>query len=131
MNKQQPLRRGFLALGAGAVAGLVAAQRALSAAGPESLPQSGQAPAEQGKEMPKHEVRSGVVIAYEDQWFGPPWQDGEPIVLLHGVAESHVAWQQWIPVLSGQFRVLRPDLPGFGQSPLPATTAPPSRSRAT
>jgi 3-oxoadipate enol-lactonase len=46
---------------------------------------------------------------------------GEPIVLLHGVAESHVAWQQWLPVLSGRFRVIRPDLPGFGQSPLSAS----------
>jgi len=120
MNNQRPLRRGVLALGASAVAGLVAAPNALNAAGPDSLHQSGQAPAEQGRKMPKHEVRSGVVIAYEDQWFGPPWQDGEPIVLLHGVAESHVAWQQWVPILSNQFRVLRPDLPGFGQSPLPA-----------
>jgi pimeloyl-ACP methyl ester carboxylesterase len=71
--------------------------------------------------LPKREVRPGVVIAYDDQWFGAPWQDGEPIVLLHGVAESHVAWQQWIPVLSGRFRVIRPDLPGFGQSPLPVS----------
>jgi 3-oxoadipate enol-lactonase len=68
-----------------------------------------------------HESHSGVVIAYQDQWFGSPWADGEPIVLLHGVAESHVAWQQWVPVLSGRFRVIRPDLPGFGQSPLPAS----------
>jgi len=75
---------------------------------------------ERGADMRKHEVRGGVVIACEDQWFGPPWQDGEPIVLVHGVAESHVAWQQWVPVLSGQFRVLRPDLPGFGQSTMPA-----------
>ncbi len=31
-----------------------------------------------------------------------------------------MAWQQWVPVLSPSLRVLRPDLPGFGQSPLPA-----------
>jgi 3-oxoadipate enol-lactonase len=67
------------------------------------------------------QVRSGVVIACEDQWFGAPWQDGEPILLLHGVAESHVSWQQWVPLLAGQFRTLRPDLPGFGQSPFPAS----------
>jgi 3-oxoadipate enol-lactonase len=121
MNIQQPLRRGFLALGSGAIAGFVAAPRALNAAVSDSQPHhSAQGAAKQGEEMLKHEVRPGVVIAYEDQWFGPPWQDGEPIVLLHGVAESHVSWQQWIPVLSPRFRVLRPDLPGFGQSPLPA-----------
>lgn len=71
--------------------------------------------------MQKHQTRSGVIIAYEDEWFGAPWQNGEPIVLLHGVAESRVAWQQWVPVLSGRFRVIRPDLPGFGQSPLPVS----------
>jgi 3-oxoadipate enol-lactonase len=71
--------------------------------------------------MPKQEVGSGVVIAFEDQWFGPPWQQGEPIVLLHGVAESHVSWQQWVPLITGQFRTIRPDLPGFGQSPFPAS----------
>jgi 3-oxoadipate enol-lactonase len=76
---------------------------------------------EEDEEMPQHEVRSGVVIAYEDQWLGAPWQDGEPIVLLHGVAESLVAWQQWVPVLAGRFRTLRPDLPGFGRSPFPAS----------
>ena len=70
--------------------------------------------------LPRAEVRPGVAIAYANDWFGPPWQDGAPILLLHGVAESHVAWQQWVPVLSPSFRVFRPDLPGFGQSPLPA-----------
>ncbi len=67
------------------------------------------------------EVRPGVVIAFANQWFGAPWQDGDPILLLHGVAESRVAWQQWVPLLSGRFRVIRPDLPGFGQSPLSAS----------
>lgn len=71
--------------------------------------------------MQRHEVRPGVVIAYEDEWFGAPWLDGEPIVLLHGVAESSIAWQQWVPVLSSRFRVIRPDLPGFGLSPLPVS----------
>jgi 3-oxoadipate enol-lactonase len=127
MNTQQSSRRGVLAFGSGAIAGLAAATGPLKAATrlPESpLRQSAQAirvAAELDGAMPKQEARPGVVIAYEDQWFGAPWQVGEPIVLLHGVAESHVAWQQWVPFLSGQFRVLRPDLPGFGQSPLPAS----------
>lgn len=121
-------RRGLLALASGAAAGLVAAPAVLRAEvrppdhGARSV-RITQAIAGQGGGMPRHEVRPGVVIAYEDQWFGAPWQDGEPILLLHGVAESHVAWQQWVPFLSGQFRVLRPDLPGFGQSPLPLSYA--------
>jgi 3-oxoadipate enol-lactonase len=112
MNSQQSIRRGLLALGSTAIAALVTAPRPLNAASPVI---------QAAADLRKQEVRPGVVIAYADQWFGAPWQDGEPIILLHGVAESHVAWQQWVPFLSGQFRVLRPDLPGFGQSPLPAS----------
>jgi 3-oxoadipate enol-lactonase len=110
MTVQQPLRRTLLAAGSGAVAGLFAGPRTLQAAAnvePKAAPM-------------RQAVRPGVVIAYEDDWFGPPWTAGEPTVLLHGVGESHVAWQQWVPILSPQFRVIRPDLPGFGQSPWPA-----------
>jgi 3-oxoadipate enol-lactonase len=127
MKSKPPARRGLLVLGSGAVAGLVTVPRPLNAATrvPDSQPgrlsQIMRVAAAQDGESPKREVRPGVVVAYDDQWFGAPWGDGEPIVLLHGVAESHVAWQQWVPYLSGRFRVIRPDLPGFGQSPLPAS----------
>jgi hypothetical protein len=34
----------------------------------------------------KREARPGIVIAFDDQWFGAPWMDGEPIVLfLNGI----------------------------------------------
>jgi 3-oxoadipate enol-lactonase len=113
MFNQLTSRRVLMALGA-------------IASGPHALyamagSPSGHPPSRSQEEaMQKHEARAGVVIAYADQWFGAPWLDSEPIVLLHGVAESHVAWQQWVPVLSPKFRVIRPDLPGFGESPLPA-----------
>lgn len=64
-------------------------------------------------------VRPGVVMAYEDHYFGKPWLTPEPIVLVHGIAESSRAWTGWVPNLAGTFRVLRPDLPGFGASPVP------------
>lgn len=67
------------------------------------------------------EVRPGIRIAYQDDWFGPPWRHGQAIVLVHGVAESSVAWTQWVPQLAATLRVIRPDLPGFGASPVPAT----------
>jgi pimeloyl-ACP methyl ester carboxylesterase len=119
MNHPQPSRRGLLTIGPGVIASLVAAPASLAAV---SQPDT-QIKPEQHDEMPRLAVRPGVVIAYEDEWFGAPWQDGEPILLLHGVAESHIAWQQWVPFLSGRFRVIRPDLPGFGQSPLPPSYA--------
>jgi pimeloyl-ACP methyl ester carboxylesterase len=41
---------------------------------------------------------------------------GFPIVLLHGFCETHWIWESFRKNLSDQFRVLTPDLPGFGQS---------------
>lgn len=64
-------------------------------------------------------VRPGVEIHYEDQCFAAPWEQAEPVLLVHGVSESGVAWLQWVPDLAAQFRVIRPDLPGFGRSPAP------------
>jgi 3-oxoadipate enol-lactonase len=119
MNQPQSMRRGLLAFGTGAVASLIGAPGALHAASDQRVEPERDA-GQQAEPMAQQNVRPGVVIAYQDEWFGPQWQDGEPILLLHGVAESHLAWQQWVPVLSTRFRVIRPDLPGFGRSPLPA-----------
>jgi len=59
-------------------------------------------------------------MAYEDDWFGPPWTTPETVVLVHGNSESSRAWTQWVPHLAGKYRVVRPDLPGFGASPEPS-----------
>lgn len=69
--------------------------------------------------MREVDVRPGVRIAYEDDWFGPAWEVPEAIVCIHGAAESSQAWRQWVPVLSGRLRVIRIDLPGFGLSTAP------------
>jgi 3-oxoadipate enol-lactonase len=65
------------------------------------------------------EIRPGVMLAYEDDWFGAPWGATETVVLVHGNAESARAWFAWVPRLAARWRVIRPDLPGFGQSPAP------------
>ena len=65
------------------------------------------------------EIRPGVSIAYEDHWFGEPWTAPETVVMIHGNSESSKAWVQWVPHLSRHYRVIRPDLPGFGASPVP------------
>lgn len=52
-----------------------------------------------------------------DDWLGPPWRQSETVLLLHGIAESSRAWFAWVPHLAREFRVVRPDLPGFGRSP--------------
>lgn len=43
---------------------------------------------------------------------------GKTVVLLHGFCESHTVWNNIAERLSGHYRVLVPDLPGFGQSAL-------------
>jgi 3-oxoadipate enol-lactonase len=52
--------------------------------------------------------------------FTDPWRQSEAILLLHGNAESGVAWYGWVPVLARGHRVVRPDMRGFGAStPMP------------
>jgi pimeloyl-ACP methyl ester carboxylesterase len=46
---------------------------------------------------------------------------GFPIVLLHGFCENHHIWDGFARDLALNFRVLTPDLPGFGKSQLPVT----------
>jgi pimeloyl-ACP methyl ester carboxylesterase len=36
--------------------------------------------------------------------------------MVHGFAESGLAWNQWVPDLASDFRVYRPDIRGFGRS---------------
>ena len=69
--------------------------------------------------MRKLEIRPGVWMAYEDHWFGEPWTVPETVVMVHGNSESSHAWTCWVPHLARKYRVVRPDLPGFGESPEP------------
>jgi len=69
--------------------------------------------------MHKVEIRPGVWMAYEDDWFGAPWTVPETMVMVHGNSESSRAWTCWVPLLAGRYRVIRLDLPGFGASSEP------------
>lgn len=44
---------------------------------------------------------------------------GEPVVLLHGGHGSHQHWVRNVDVLSKYYRVLVPDIPGYGESDAP------------
>ena len=46
--------------------------------------------------------------------------DGPPTLLLHGIFDSADTWAGVTERLRGSFRVLAPDLPGFGRSDAPA-----------
>jgi pimeloyl-ACP methyl ester carboxylesterase len=45
---------------------------------------------------------------------------GTALILLHGYAETSLMWRPIIPVLAGRFTVIAPDLPGIGDSDIPA-----------
>jgi 3-oxoadipate enol-lactonase len=45
--------------------------------------------------------------------------EGPPIVMLHGLGGTSNSFQAMVTPLAG-FRIVRPDLPGAGRSPLPA-----------
>ena len=58
---------------------------------------------------------NGLNIFYRES--GP--KDGPAILLLHGYPTSSHMFRQLIPLLSDGYRVIAPDLPGFGYSDAP------------
>ncbi len=45
---------------------------------------------------------------------------GPAVILLHGYTETAHMWKPIIPLLAGKFTVIAPDLPGIGDSEIPA-----------
>jgi pimeloyl-ACP methyl ester carboxylesterase len=58
----------------------------------------------------------GFSLAYREA--GP--LNGPTLLLLHGFPTSSHMFRNLIPKLLDRYRVLAPDLPGFGQSDLPS-----------
>lgn len=56
---------------------------------------------------------------YESGNAGMPAKQGFPVVFIHGFCESSSIWKSLSEDLSEEFRIICPDLPGFGKSPLP------------
>ena len=48
---------------------------------------------------------------------------GEPVLLLHGYPQTHVAWRRIAQSLAGRHTVVIPDLPGYGASRPTAMTS--------
>lgn len=48
---------------------------------------------------------------------------GEPLVLLHGYPENGLCWSRVAPAFGRRFRVIVPDLRGYGESDAPADDA--------
>ena len=61
----------------------------------------------------------GVQVFYREA--GPA--DAPVLLLLHGFPSSSHMFRDLMPRLAGEYRVIAPDLPGFGQSAMPAREA--------
>ena len=48
---------------------------------------------------------------------------GDAVLLLHGYPQTHVLWHKVAPRLAGQYRVVAPDLRGYGDSDKPEAQA--------
>jgi haloacetate dehalogenase len=48
--------------------------------------------------------------------------EGPPLLLLHGIPETHLMWHRVAPVLARRFTVVATDLRGYGDSGTPAST---------
>ena len=66
----------------------------------------------------KRQVRlpDGIDLAYVQM--GNP--DGMPVVLIHGYTDSAIDWVPMLPYLPRNWRLIMPDLRGFGSSSKPA-----------
>ncbi|MCK5725230.1 MAG: alpha/beta fold hydrolase [Thiotrichaceae bacterium] len=60
-----------------------------------------------------NKYRSTVKLFYREKG------QGQPLILLHGLAESSFTWRYLIDDLAKDYRVIAVDLKGFGQSPKP------------
>lgn len=65
--------------------------------------------------LQKQQVLDSIQLAYSEAGKG-----AETIFLIHGLGGNRHHWQQSIPFLSREYRVLAVDLPGYGDSPLQA-----------
>jgi 3-oxoadipate enol-lactonase len=70
--------------------------------------------------MPTLRISPELDLHYRVDDYTAPWDQPATILLLHGNAESGAAWYGWVPELASQFRLVRPDMRGFGAStPMP------------
>ncbi len=66
--------------------------------------------------MPTFRPSSDCDLHYEIDDFTDPWREPATVLMLHGNAESGLAWYGWVPALARHYRVVRPDMRGFGRS---------------
>ena len=66
--------------------------------------------------MPFLERKGAPTLHYEIDDHTDPWKNAPYMLLAHGFGRNSLFWYRWVPYLSRYYRVLRPDMRGFGRS---------------
>ena len=74
-------------------------------------------------EMPDITI-NGYITHYEDAPLTDPWKPRQTIVIQHGFGRNSQFWRRWVPMLAGDYRVIRRDLRGHGGSGDPGPSDP-------
>jgi len=70
--------------------------------------------------MPTLQIPPDLELVYQVDDYTDPWREPQTVLMLHGNAESSASWYGWVPTLARQYRLVRPDMRGFGAStPMP------------
>ena len=70
--------------------------------------------------MSELRIDGDLRMHYRVDDYTDPWTEPETVLMLHGNAESGAVWYGWVPHLARRYRVVRPDMRGFGDStPMP------------
>jgi 3-oxoadipate enol-lactonase len=66
--------------------------------------------------MPIIQANDGTPLNFEVDDHTDPWERRPVLILLHGNGRNAQFWYQWVPYLSRDFRIVRPDMRGLGKS---------------
>jgi len=111
VNRRDFVTRGGLVAFAGAAAGVPAQPATRQKNRMKSMIQHAQVPRTSTRRL----EADGVSVFYREA--GPP--DASVVLLLHGFPTSSFQYRELIPRLADRYRVIAPDLPGFGFTEVP------------
>src|ERR671939_373889 len=69
--------------------------------------------------MQSFEASDGLRIAYALDDYTDPWRPADTLILVHAAMGSSKRFYAWVPHLARDFRVVRMDMRGHGQTQVP------------